>query len=324
MRRDCVWIVLRGEWLAGVLWGEELLERSAFSWYFECWEDVTDADVTISSVCSCSTDWNCDVKFNLSLTDIDRLTDVDLVLSTLSTRDSHFQRTFSPATTSWGTVSQFCGFGSPSLGLIVLRLWLSEELFWVRHRIPPVGPPQGLKPLVLRACLSWVRGTLCSSQRNPSLKWNISLGAFVALSDKHTVLCQQSFPIYYHLKLNSSCTASFLIPFLPCFIFLVLPPFCDPVASLSPFQPYFHSISMLVIIQISSTPLFYSSMSSPLLRQWPEFYKRSADLQHVGRAQASQRTIQTCSDKLTKPGHCTQTLPQMLNLCVRACANSTK
>lgn len=244
--------------------GEELLERSVFPWYFRCWYDVNDADITFISLCSCSNDWNRDIKFNflrspssdsLMLTIVNALHEGQAFLVTLT------------ATSSWRTVSQFCGFGSPSLGQIVLRLWLSEEFFWVRHRIPLSGPTTRPKASHSQSLFVLVRRTHCSSQRDPSLKWNISTWSLVILSNKHTVLCWQSCPVYYYLKLNFSCAISSLTPFSSLLYFSRSPstPCC---LAFPPFGTIFHSISILSKIQISSTPLFYSSMSSPLLWEW--------------------------------------------------------
>lgn len=243
--------------------GEESLEWSVFPWYFRCWYDVNDADITFISLCSRSNDWNRDIKFNF-LTSLSSDSPMLTVVNALCEGQS-FLVTFT-ATSSWRTVSQFCGFGSPSLGQIVLPLWLSEEFFWFRHRIPLSGPTTRPKASHSQSLFVLVR-SLSSSQRDPSLKWNISTQSLVILSDKHTVLCQQLCPVYYHLKLNSSCAISCLTPFSSLLYFSRSPstPCC---LAFPPFGTIFHSISILSKIQISSTPLFYSSMSSPLLWEW--------------------------------------------------------
>lgn len=142
----------------------------------------------------------------------------------------------SSATTSWGRISQFSSFGASSLGLVILCLWLSEEFFW--HRIPPVGPPQGPKPLVLRACLSWSEEHKALHREIPRLNEIYPQGHFSHIWHKHTVLCQHSFPSYYHLKVNSTCNVS-----VSFFDFLLFPASFFTASfnsvSVSPFQTYF-------------------------------------------------------------------------------------
>lgn len=247
---DCVWAVQRGEWLAGVWGWEELLEYRAISWYLGYWEDVTDAVVTFSSDC------NCDVKCNLifmikEIPNINSVTDVDLYLWTLSRRDSHFPQS-SPQPLLHGDSRSVLWLWLTLSGSDCVAHLAERRVLLGQTQDPPSGPTTRSKAPRSQSLFVLVRGTQRSSQRNPSLKWNISTwGICSSIRHKHTVLCQQSFPFHYHMKLNSSCNVSFSTPFLPRFIFHRL-----PVASVSPFGTIFHSIFMLFIGQNGSTPLF--------------------------------------------------------------------
>lgn len=149
---DCVWTVQRGKWLAGAWGKEELLEWNTHKRV--CSPDTSDigrmwqmqmlpSAVSVHAAMA--------VTWSRKINDINRVADVDLVLWTLSTSDSHFPSL------------QGHGFMRDSQSVLRLWLtisgsdwiWLSGEFFWVRYRIPPVGPPQDPKPLVLSVCLSW-------------------------------------------------------------------------------------------------------------------------------------------------------------------------
>lgn len=145
-------------------WGEELAGGSREEASLE-WTDLPGECVPViprrsggcdifTSTYSChSNSFHCEVELDFRYT-IQDITNVNRVLD--STGDKSVpHKDFSTASTSRGTVNEFYGFGSQSLGLIVFRLWLSQQFFWVRYRIPPVSQPQDPKPLILRACLSW-------------------------------------------------------------------------------------------------------------------------------------------------------------------------
>ncbi len=226
----------------------------------------------------------------------------------LSTRDSHFPKSL--------LLSHYFMGDSQS----VLWLWLTVSGFdciasLAQYTVllgqtqdPPSGPTTKSKASRSQSLFVLVWGTQSSSQRNPSLKWNISMGAFVALSDTNILSSVNNHCLYttiwsliplvisqYFSQLN------FLLRFFTVSLHSVtlLPPF-------PPFGPIFHSI---FIGQINSTPLFYMSMSSPLLWEWPVFCKRSGDLQHVGlvhnHCEGLFRPAQTGSQKqVTAPKHC--------------------
>lgn len=236
---------------------------------------------------------------------INRVTDVDLYLWTLSRRDGHFPQS-SPQPLLHGDSQSVLWLWLTISGSDCVAHLAEWSVLLGQTQDPPSGPTTRSKAPRSQSLFVLVRWTQRSSQRNPSLKWNISTrGICSSIRYKHTVLCQQSFPLHYHMKLNSSCNVSFSNPFLPSFIFHHL-----PVASVSPFGTIFHSIFMLFIGQNSSTPLFlYSSMSSPLLWEWPVFCKRSGDRRHVGpgcnHRERLFRPAQTGSQKqVTAPQHC--------------------
>lgn len=199
---DCVWAVQRGEWLAGVWGWEELLEYRAISWYLGYWEDVTDAVVTFSSDC------NCDVKCNLifmikEIPNINSVTDVDLYLWTLSRRDSHFPQS-SPQPLLHGDSRSVLWLWLTLSGSDCVAHLAERRVLLGQTQDPPSGPTTRSKAPRSQSLFVLVRGTQRSSQRNPSLKWNISTwGICSSIRHKHTVLCQQSFPFHYHMKLNS-------------------------------------------------------------------------------------------------------------------------
>lgn len=92
--------------------------------------------------------------------------------------------------------------------------------------------------------------------------------------------------------------------FFPASFFTVslLPPF--PLSGL-----YFIQFSCCSSDRMAPHPFFYSSMSSPLLWEWPVFCKRSGDRRHVGpgcnRRERLFRPAQTGSQKqVTAPQHC--------------------
>lgn len=96
-QRDCVWAVLRGEWLAGAWEGEELLERGVFSG--GCGR------------CRCHLQQRLELRCWVQpsiISDIDGLADVDCV-----SWGCHSWRPCSSVTASLGTVRQFCSFGTP-------------------------------------------------------------------------------------------------------------------------------------------------------------------------------------------------------------------
>lgn len=122
---------------------------------------------------------------------------VAFVLWTDLTGDKSFpHKDLSTATSSRGTMNQFYDFDSQSLDLNVLHLWLSQQFFWVRYRIPPVSQPRGPKPLILRVCLSWVE-THKALYRE--ITHEICTGVLVVPSE---ACSQQWFPLRCLFKLN--------------------------------------------------------------------------------------------------------------------------
>lgn len=177
---------------------------------------------------------------------------------------------------------------------------------------PPRGPTTRSKAPRSQSLFVLVRGTQSSSQRNPSLKWNISTGAFVALSDTNILSSVNNHSLYTTIwSLIPHVISQYLsqLLFFPALFFTVSLHSLTPLPPFPPFVPIFHSIFMLFIRQISSTPSFYRSMSSPLLWEWPVFCKRSGDLQRVGlernHCEGLFRPAQTGSQKqVTAPKHC--------------------
>lgn len=130
-----------------------------------------------------------------------------------------------------------------------------------------------------------------------------------------------SSPIWHKHAVNSHSLYTIISSLITPLIFLYLsqllffrmfslsPFLCGPLLSFYPTNPIFPSIFMLHIGQISSTPLLYRSMSSPLLSEWPVFCKLSCDLQHIGAEQSHCkglfRPARTSSLKqVTAPKHC--------------------
>lgn len=240
-----------------------------------CGEDLTDADVIFSSVCSCSNDCNGDVKFNFiftikEITNINKVTDVDLVLWTHSTRDSRFPKSllshnFMRENQSVFQLWRFVSGSGHIVSLAQRRVFLTQD--------PPSGPTTRSKAPRSQSLFVLVRGTQSSSQRNPSFKWNISTGAFLVISDTNilsSVNIHSLHTIIWRLIPHVMCPYLFLT-FFCSLLHFSLPP--STLSPFPPFRPIFHLI-LLFIGQISSTPLFYRSMSSPLLWEWPVFCKQ--------------------------------------------------
>lgn len=274
---------------------------------------MTDADVTISSVCSCSN--GCNVIKKNQRHQQSRWCRPRIVNA------FHEWQSFSKS--SRPRLHEGQSVSSAALAHH-LRVWLNLAQWRVllgQIQDPPSGPTTRSKAPRSQCLFVLVRGTQSSSQRNPSLKWNISTGAFVALSDTNILSSVNNLSLYT-TKPNSSCCLS-IFPFLPCCIFHGLPPLRDPVASVSPFQPYFsfdfHAVHRT---EISSTPFFfffYSSMRSLLFWEWPVFCKRFSDLHHVGLERNHReelfRPAQTGSRKqVTALKHCCKCW-----ICVRVC-----
>lgn len=110
------------------------------------------------------------------------------------------------------------------------------------------GSPQWAHHKVQSPSFSEQRESVCLGERNTKLFTQESLvkmkyihrGICSYIRHKHTVLCQQSFPLYYHLKLNTSCNISLNSCSSPL-NFLLSPstlwPYC--LYPPTPLQPYF-------------------------------------------------------------------------------------
>lgn len=104
---------------------------------------------------------------------------------------------------------------------------------------PPSGPTTRSKAPRSQSLFVLVRGTQSCSQRNPSLKWNISTGAFVALSDTNILSSINNSSLYTIIwsliPLVISQYLSVLL-FFPCFVSLRS---VNPLPPFPPFRPYF-------------------------------------------------------------------------------------
>lgn len=170
-----------------------------------------------------------------------------------------------------------CGWLHCVFGSVSSSSWSTGSPRWARHNV----------------------SSLLLSEQNvyvgdPLLVWNISTGAFAAQFDTNVMSSVNSCPAY--LSVSSSAALVFTVSL-------------HSVTPLSLFPLSLVFFGPLFIGQFSSTPLFYSSMSSPLCETGQFSIKVLWSAACWTRARPSCGTIQTYSDRLTKTGHCTSTSP---------------
>lgn len=165
-----------------------------------------------------------------------------------------------------GPVSQLCGFGLPFLDCIGSLAQWGDLLGQIQD--PPTGPTATSRAAHSEGLFVLVKETQMSLQKNLLSKWNVSMWAFVATANTNIISSVNIQPPLYAIiwRLITHLLPYYL--FLHCFFdfSLCCESFLSLFLSFWAFSPFFpHLNFMLFIGQIRSTPLFYRSVSSPLL-----------------------------------------------------------